>query len=1045
MRRSILLIIICLSSIYLSVSQTLTGSEIIATFERGVELSNAKRYDEALDAFLTVSKCTQMQRSEVERQIYVLSQTRASLCLYLTQRYEEGYLLAKSIIAGYITENEKRSVYRQYVHNGYEYAKRLSDEKVFDKARDILHSIVSYADTQSKTVVLHRIKFLWYIEAAHHFEKERFDDALACFENAIVKSKELNDVKFQINSLSNIAFIYKHLGHNNTAIIYHEKALLLSQQIGDIKLQLENATSLQLINNDIGNIEIANKYADIVDDLVANTKNKSELSTYFYEKGKELYNKYRYQLAELNFLKCKELTNKQDPNIGLIYSALRDVKIKTNKYDEALYYAQAALESVNRLNFATKKNYFLEYHYIAHIHSKLGDREACFKSLDSLLMAEQFIEEPREKSRLYRMRADCYRTLKEYKLALSDYRKAYDILSQHYSTTDRDIMHLYPMIGSVEYNLNHYASAERYYSLYANAIKGAHGEQSLDYIKAQIYLANAQGYAGHLSKGCENYTSAISGLKRYVKQRMPYMSASEREAFWLSTSPYFFQMTPYALKAEHYQTEYTTTCYNALLMSKAFLLDSERSLYDIIQKKGSVTDKQNYLDIVAINSNINEWEKDYSKYADSILMASNRVNRLEKSLIDSSKAYGDFASFMNIDYNDVKESLGENSVLIDFTDFVSQTQGRKYAAYIINPRQKHPLLKELFTESQIKALNIARPDLFYDEYYAPEILKLLWNPIRTYIPKGATIYYVPSQILFQVSLESIPLEDGSLLGSHYNFIRLSSARELVKLQRAQKIEHNNPSAVLYGGLKYDLDPEIMKDKSEQYNVSDLAVRHNQSTAKGDAPFLELPESKKEIEKISEILNKANFKVTSYAGKEGTEESFISLHGKSPQILHLATHGFYYTPTEASSVSYLKGYNDAMSLSGIIMSGANAAWQGKQLPEGVLGGVLTASNISHLDLSGTDMVVLSTCQSGQGEATPEGLYGLQRAFKKAGVGTIVMSLWNIRDTKTKIFMELFYQSFAENNWNKRPSFEQAKLKMRAKHPDPYDWAAFVMLD
>ena len=183
------------------------------------------------------------------------------------------------------------------------------------------------------------------------------------------------------------------------------------------------------------------------------------------------------------------------------------------------------------------------------------------------------------------------------------------------------------------------------------------------------------------------------------------------------------------------------------------------------------------------------------------------------------------------------------------------------------------------------------------------------------------------------------------------------------------------------------------------------------------------------------------------GTNGTEESFLNMHGKSPRLLHLATHGFYYSPSKAEKVDYLKGYTDAMSLSGLVLAGGNAAWLGKQLPNGVLGGILTANDIARLDLNNTDMAVLSACQTGQGKATAEGLYGLQRAFKKAGVGTIVMSLWSVSDMTTSEFMIAFYKCLADKNnaWNKRKAFEQAKEIIRKKHPDPFRWAAFVMLD
>ena len=172
-----------------------------------------------------------------------------------------------------------------------------------------------------------------------------------------------------------------------------------------------------------------------------------------------------------------------------------------------------------------------------------------------------------------------------------------------------------------------------------------------------------------------------------------------------------------------------------------------------------------------------------------------------------------------------------------------------------------------------------------------------------------------------------------------------------------------------------------------------------------------------------------------------------MHGKAPKVLHMATHAFYYTPEGAETIDYLKGYSDAMMLSGIVLSGGNAAWLGKALPEGVLGGILTANNIAHLDLKGTEMVVLSACQSGQGKATSEGLYGLQRAFKKAGAGTMVLALWDVSDKVATEFMTTFYERLASRHcrWDKRKAFEKAKSIIRNKYPDPFHWAAFVMQD
>jgi CHAT domain-containing protein len=449
-----------------------------------------------------------------------------------------------------------------------------------------------------------------------------------------------------------------------------------------------------------------------------------------------------------------------------------------------------------------------------------------------------------------------------------------------------------------------------------------------------------------------------------------------------------------------------------------------------------------------MQATIKKWETDYAQNADSILWLTSEGNAIEKRLANRCRRYGNIAEFMNVGYEEIKTALGDENVLIDFTDFVSESRGRVYAAYFVNKQQKYPLLQELFQESVIDSMQVANPDMYYDYPYAEKIYELIWKPFAGKVCEGATIYYVPSQLLFQMAIESIPMPDGSLLCEHYNFVRLSSAREIVRIKQQIDLAKNKgrENAILYGGLQYDLEPKDMVEEAAKYEVAPLLATRG-DMVRGDSIYRELPETKKEVEAIERTLKKQQLSVKPYYGMSGTEESFLSMSGKAPQILHVATHGFYYTPEEAENYDYLRGYNDAMSLSGIVMAGGNAAWLGKELPKGVLGGILTAANIARLDLSGLELVVLSACQTGRGRATSEGLFGLQRAFKKAGAKTMVMTLWSVSDVVTKEFMIKFYENLADNNsnWNKRKAFDDAKSYIRSKYEDPYYWAGFVMLD
>ena len=206
-------------------------------------------------------------------------------------------------------------------------------------------------------------------------------------------------------------------------------------------------------------------------------------------------------------------------------------------------------------------------------------------------------------------------------------------------------------------------------------------------------------------------------------------------------------------------------------------------------------------------------------------------------------------------------------------------------------------------------------------------------------------------------------------------------------------------------------------------------------------------TRQEVLEVEQVLQRQEVSVERFMGPLGTSESFVSMSGNAPDLLLVATHGFYYTPQEAANYDYLKGYKDAMSLSGIVLAGGNNTWQGKTLPDGVMGGILTANDIAKMNLDGLQLVMLSACRTGAGQSTREGIYGLQRGFKKAGAKTIVMTLWNVSDVVTREFIVKFCQSLADsrNAWDKHAAFSEAKSYIRQRYPDPYCWAPFIMLD
>jgi CHAT domain-containing protein len=191
-----------------------------------------------------------------------------------------------------------------------------------------------------------------------------------------------------------------------------------------------------------------------------------------------------------------------------------------------------------------------------------------------------------------------------------------------------------------------------------------------------------------------------------------------------------------------------------------------------------------------------------------------------------------------------------------------------------------------------------------------------------------------------------------------------------------------------------------------------------------------------------------------------EESFKYLSAENCNILHVATHGFYLPTDKAEKSDFLKSMPifatnangiiqfdpiaTSMLRSGLAFAGGNKAWKGEQVPEGIDDGIATSAEIANISLAGTDLIVLSACETGLGEVNDEGVFGLQRAFKKAGANTIIMSLWKVNDHITQMMMTSFYGHLLSGK-TKRDSFRLAQQEIRAEYPNPYQWAAFIMLD
>lgn len=280
-------------------------------------------------------------------------------------------------------------------------------------------------------------------------------------------------------------------------------------------------------------------------------------------------------------------------------------------------------------------------------------------------------------------------------------------------------------------------------------------------------------------------------------------------------------------------------------------------------------------------------------------------------------------------------------------------------------------------------------------------------------------------------------------------------------------------AAIFGGLNYETTTamsqviaqqhltvptleELDREVTEQHSDTLLAQRRGLQrmlrTSRGAIEYLD--GTLNEVEAIDTFLLRQQIKTELYTDSRGTEEAFKALSGRQIPLIHIATHGFSLNDDNMSqwqeSANLMEilrrpSIDNSLSYSGLLMAGSNTTIKGIRLPSTIEDGILTAQEIAGMDLQGLELVVLSACQTGLGQLKDDGVFGLQRGFKKAGAHTLLMSLWSVDDHATQVMMTQFYQQLMLTH-NRFLAFRQAQQAMREMgYNDPFYWASFIMLD
>lgn len=533
--------------------------------------------------------------------------------------------------------------------------------------------------------------------------------------------------------------------------------------------------------------------------------------------------------------------------------------------------------------------------------------------------------------------------------------------------------------------------------------------------------SNIAGFYNKKEIALHDRQEIFSIIRQNIERNFVYLTTSERTAYWSKYQPETTIMFAFAHKMNERESAFTDALFNQQLLAKGLLLTAESALQRTIDRDEKL--KAAYEEIRQLRKKAAD-AKTLPKEASEATL---KADRLERALGTSANSLYQFLDFLKVGDKDVYARLKPSDIAVEFVDYRVGKDSTMYAALMMSPNWEHVRFLPLIEAREIPQ-------------YSDNLTNKIWKPILDEAGNNVKdIYFSPTGLLYQLPIESHTLADGRTMGEAYHMHRLSSTRWLAL--NGDNDEGKN--AVIYGGLAYNTSVSEMKQDAMRYPqvAQTRSVERKTRGAMSDLDYL--PGTKTEAEAIAKVVNAANMKglhADLMLGKDGTETSFKSLDGQHKQIVHIATHGFYNTDDAVS---------DPLSCCGLYFAGADNFLQGEVIPAGVDDGILTAQEISSLDLRGLHLVGLSACQTGEGEITGDGVFGLQRGFKKAGAHSILMSLWPVDDAATCLLMTEFYQNWIGKGKTMHDSLELAKQIVRShkekEWDDPKFWAAFLLLD
>ncbi len=763
-----------------------------------------------------------------------------------------------------------------------------------------------------------------------------------------------------------------------------------------------------------------------------------------FEKAIDFYNK----ALEIRI----DVLHEDHPSVSDAYNGLGAVYEDLGDYEKAIFLYQKALNI--DLKTTSKNHPRLAFSYIGlgemHAHNFDYEKATTFLNMALELRQKAFGEKHHRVADVYNSLGNIYLGFSEYGNAKKCYTKSLEI---RLGISDEEVLQLanvYSNLGLVYSRTHEYGKAISFYykalSIRQKLLAQEHPDITYTYNKLAVSYEGIGNYKTADSLWYLTITRNVKNLNdTYLflpnNQRLKY--AKKINAVYDD----FFSFT-----AKHGSEDTKILAANLLLNTKSLALDYSLSAQELINnledeelkrlfdKLNAVKKERSQAEHMTLEER-NEQQVDLAALHDQ---QEQLTREMLKNEILRKKLYK-----TPVAWKEAQNKLNATEVILDFVRFYEESDTMwMYYALLTHKDKSAPQFIRITDQKAISELLQTNGTAGYPNYIGnyeglKRLYEKVWQPLTPYLKNIETIHLSPSGLMHRISFEALQDENEKYLAEDYEFHYYSTIRDFIVRKKTispPSAFNSSPyeSAVLFGDITYNLPPGCKQEDKMSTAVRDLITP--------------LPATKDEINKVSEIIINNEGKCTQFVGSNATEQAIQNNTGsKSPDICHFATHAKYLSPIDKQDQQValkhrLHTSGNPLQRSMLMLSGADNTWTSKEyISRSDNDGILTAYEVSHLDLSNTKLVVLSACNTGLGDIhDSEGVLGLQSAFKLAGANHVVASLWKVNDTATRDLMIAFYNNLLSKNQNAPTALRNAKFELLRLGAMPVNWAGFVLL-